>query len=274
MASLDATDGLPRTFEERTPDGRTLRYCLYGPADGFPVVFHSGSPGTRWKRPDGAAAAAASRVRLLVLDRPGYGGSTRRPGRSVADVVADTRRVTTAQGWDRFAVAGGSGGGPHALACAAALPGQVIRCAVTGSISPPDTSGPRPAEDDPDVRRNLTSWLAARGETEVRAVVEDLADQIMAGGDPAAMARLRATFVDSHDGWVDDNVAFAHPWGFDLADITVAVGLWFGTRDTRSRDHAGWLQTAIGHAETHPYPGGHLQPDAVYRRMLTWLRLP
>ncbi len=273
-----------------------LRYCLYGPADGFPVVFHSGSPGSRWKRPDVVAATAASGVRLLVLDRPGYGGSTRRPGRSVADVVADVRRVTAAQGWGRFAVAGGSGGGPHALACAAGLPAQVTRCAVVGGISPPDTSGPRPDGDEPDVRRSLTSWLAARGEAHLRPLVEDLAGQVMAGiaagapefppdpdaprdtdtrpalGDPAAMARLRATFVDSHDGWVDDNIAFAHPWGFDLADITVPVGLWFGTRDTRGGDHARWLHAAVPHAELHEYVGGHLQPDVAYRQLLTWLR--
>ncbi len=88
------------------------------------------------------------------------------------------------------------------------------------------------------------------------------------------MARLRATFVNSHDGWVDDNnVASANPWGFDLAAITVPVSLCFATRDTRARAHARWLQAAIGHAEVHEYPGGHLQPDAVYRQMLGWLRL-
>jgi len=92
--------------------------------------------------------------------------------------------------------------------------------------------------------------------------------------DPAAMARLRATFVDSYDGWVDDSVAFVHPWGFDLAAITAPVSLWFGTRATRARDHAGWLQADIPHAQTQLYPGGHLQPDAVHRQMLGWLRLP
>lgn len=296
MADDEAAGGLPWTLEERTPDGRVLRYCLYGPVDGFPVVFHSGSPGTRWKRPDVVAGTAASGIRLLVLDRPGYGGSTRRRGRSVADVVTDVECVTAARGWDRFAVAGGSGGGPHALACAAGLPGRVTRCAVAGAISPPDTSGPRPAADDPDSRRNPTSWLAARGEDQIRPLIGDLADQVMAGiaagapefppdpetpraadtqpalDDPAAMARLRATFVDSHDGWVDDNIAFARPWGFDLADITVPVSLWLGTTDPRGRDHARWLHTAIPHAELREYPGGHLQPDATYRQMLTWLR--
>jgi len=67
---------------------------------------------------------------------------------------------------------------------------------------------------------------------------------------------------------------YAHLRGFDLAAITAPVGLWFATRDIRSRDHAGWLQDAIPHAETHPYPGGHLQRDAVYRPMVGWLRLP
>lgn len=235
-------------------------------------------------------------MRLLVLDRPGYGGSTRQRGRSVADVVEDVCGVVAAQGWHQFAVAGGSGGGPHALACAARLPDRITRCAVVGSISPPDTSGPRPADDEPDVRRNVTSWLAARGEAEIRPLVERMAQQIMAavtsGGpefppdpdfpieadsepalhDPAAMARLRATFVDSHDGWVDDNLAFAQPWGFELSTITVPVTLWFGTKDARSRDHARWLKACIPHAQMREYPGGHLQNDGAYREMLAWLK--
>lgn len=118
------------------PDGRILRYALYGPADGVPLISHSGSPSTRCKRPDAAAAMEQPGLRLLVPGRPGYGGSTRRPGRGVADVVADVRLPADAQGWDRYAVIGASGGGPHALACAALLPDRVTRCAVVGGIRP------------------------------------------------------------------------------------------------------------------------------------------
>ncbi len=165
-----------------------------------------------------------------------------------------------------------------------------------GSTSPPDTSGPCPASDEPDVRRNLTSWLAAHeGEAGIRRRVEAVTAQIMTGvdagapelppgpddpvsadagpaaDDPAAMARLRATFVDSHDGWVDDLIALAGPWGSVLAEISVPVSLWWGTRDDRGRDHAAWLTAAVPHAEPHGYPGGHLQPADSWSQTLRWL---
>jgi hypothetical protein len=70
------------TRELRLPDGRILTYCMYGPEDGEPVVFQFGTPGTRFLAPDRISAIDTVGVRLLVADRPGYGGSTRLPGRS------------------------------------------------------------------------------------------------------------------------------------------------------------------------------------------------
>ncbi|GAA1540914.1 alpha/beta hydrolase [Kribbella lupini] len=276
-----------------TPDGRLVAFSLYGAPDGVPVVFHTGSPSTRWRRPDVVRATAECGVRLLTFDRPGYGESTRLVGRSIADVVADVRLLADAQGWDRFAVAGGSGGGPHALACAALMPERVIRCAVIGGIAPPLVDGPEPGEDEEDPRRNRTSWLAAHGGDEaLRPGVEETAQQIMAlieaGGpeippgpgeavgppaleDPEAMARVRATFVDSHDGWIDDNLAFAQDWGFELGAIEVPVSLWFGSASERDRQQAAHLAAAIPAAESIEYAGGHIQNNAEYRRMLGWL---
>jgi pimeloyl-ACP methyl ester carboxylesterase len=277
-----------------TPDGRTVGYSLYGDPDGVPVVFHTGTPSTRWRRPDVVRATAESGIRLLTFDRPGYAESTRLVGRSVADVAADVRVLADAQGWERFAVAGGSGGGPHALACAALMPDRVVRCAVVGGNAPPLVDGPEPAEDDADdPRRDRTMWLAAhRGEEALRPGMEETARQIMAlieaGGpefppgpneppgppaleDPEAMARVRATFVHSHDGWVDDNLAFARDWGFALSAIEVPVSLWFGSVGERDRRQAAHLAAAIPSAERIEYVGGHIQNDAEYRRMLAWL---
>ncbi|ONI67921.1 hypothetical protein BWI15_33180 [Kribbella sp. ALI-6-A] len=280
-----------------TPDGRTVAYSLYGEPGGVPVVFHGGSPSTRWKRPDVVRATEQCGIRLLTFDRPGYGESTRQVGRSVADVVADVRLLAEAQGWDRFAVAGGSGGGPHALACAALLPESVTRCAVVSGIAPPLVDGPEPSEDEEDPRRNRTSWLAAHGgEAALRPEVEETAREIMAliaaggpefppdphspeggtAGPPArddadAMARLRATFVDSHDGWIDDNLAFARDWGFALGGIEVPVSLWCGSADERGGRQAAHLASAIPHASSYQYAGGHMLNDAAYRRVLTWV---
>src|SRR5262249_51798455 len=148
-------------------------------------------PSSRWKRPDLIAAMERSTLRLLVYDRPGYGGSTRRPGRAVADAAADTRSLADAYGWDRFAGFGGSGGGPHALACAALLADRVTRCAVLAGIKPGE---PRDL-DETTLRPQLAS------------VAADIMAKIEAGGpeapgapgpaartDPDAMARIRATF--------------------------------------------------------------------------------
>jgi pimeloyl-ACP methyl ester carboxylesterase len=274
---------------------RIVRYTVYGSANGVPAMSFGGSPSTRWKRPDAVEAISSSGLWMVMPDRPGYGCSTRQPGRTVASVVADAVAVADALGWERFAVTGGSGGGPHALACAALLPDRVTRCAVTGSNAPPLVDGPEPTADEEaaDPRRNRTSWIAAHGD--LRPMLEETAKTIMAavdaGGpeippdpgmppgpparaDPEAMARLTATFVTSHDGWLDDHLAFAAPWGFDLGDIRVPVSLWYGSADERAGKYADILATTIPQAERHPYAGGHIPPTNAYRALLNWLKLP
>jgi hypothetical protein len=88
--------------------------------------------------------------------------------------------------------------------------------------------------------------------------------------DADAMARLTATFITSHDGWLDDHVAFAQDWGFALSDIRVPVSVWYGPGDEPA---AKVLLGEIPGAEPHPYTGGHIQPENVYREMLRWLTL-
>ena len=106
-------------------DGRRLDVRVSGPADGVSLVFHHGTPGAA--PPYGALERAAHQrgLRLITTSRPGYGDSDRHRGRSIADVTGDLAQVLTALGIERCLVAGWSGGGPHALACAARLPGTV-----------------------------------------------------------------------------------------------------------------------------------------------------
>ena len=131
----------PATLELSLGDDRTLTYCLYGPDEGAPVLFHYGTPGVRLLAPQAVHAAVRRGVRLLVLDRPGYGGSSRQRDRRVADVVACIARLADTLGWDRFATWGGSGGAPHALACAALLSDRVRRCASVVGPAPFDAEG-------------------------------------------------------------------------------------------------------------------------------------
>ena len=273
---------------------RMLMYAVYGTAGGVPALSFGGTPSTRWKRPEVVATIEASGLWMVMPDRPGYGGSTRQPGRSVASVASDAAALADSLGWDHFAVTGGSGGGPHALACAALLPDRVTRCAVTASNAPPIVDGPEPteAEEQADPRRNRTSWLAVHGD--LRPGLEETARSIMAaveaGGpefppdpgappgppareDPKAVARLTATFVTSHDGWIDNHIAFANPWGFDLGAIEVPVSLWHGSADDRAGKYADLLAAAIPHAERRYYVGGHIPPANAYRELLQWLTL-
>lgn len=262
---------LPTTSELIRTDGTVLRYCLYGRADGYPVVSHSGSPSSRWKWPTLIESMRQSKLRLLVYDRPGYGGSTRRRGRTVADAAEDVRVLVDAHGWDRFAVFGGSGGGPHALACAALLADRVTRCAVLSGVKPGDPDAP--PRDEAALRSQLTK------------VAAEIMGRIDAGGpelptepgppardDPDAMARLRATFVEGMDGWVDDSLAFAQPWGFELATIAMPVGIWRGTDDPHvSAEHSDYLLAQIATAQGHVYRGGHLPDAEVYHEIYDWL---
>jgi pimeloyl-ACP methyl ester carboxylesterase len=254
-------------------DGRTLRFCLYGPVDGVPVIELYGTPSTRLRRPDQVAAMEQSGVRVLVTDRPGYGGSTRQPGRTVSDVARDIEVLADSQGWKRFAVVGGSGGGPHALACAALLPDRVTRCAVLSGIRPQAATLP-PEEV---LRKQLTQLGA------------DILAQVEAGGpeypgappgppawdNPAARARLVATFADSLDGWYDDKVAFAQPWGFAPQSIRVPVGIWYGSHDQHvPESDAQWLLDNVPTAQGHQFAGGHIPTSATLVDVHTWVSSP
>lgn len=225
--------------------GRVLRFCLYGPVGGVPVVELYGTPSTRLRRPDQVAAMEESGVRVLMADRPGYGGSTRQPGRTVADFVRDVEVLADSQGWERFAVVGGSGGGPHALACAALLAERVTRCAVLSGVRPRVVTLP-PEED-------------FRGQ--LKQLGSDILAQVEAGGpeypgappgppawdDPDARARLMTTFADSLDGWYDDQVALSQPWGSPRR--ASASRSAFGTGRTTSSFprtmHGGYLRTFL-----------------------------
>jgi pimeloyl-ACP methyl ester carboxylesterase len=278
-------------------DGRILEFRVSGPPDGLPLVFHHGTPGTRPSR--GLERAVHERgLRLVTISRPGYGGSTRRPGRAVVDVVADTAAVLRSIGASRCLIAGWSGGGPHALACAARLPG-VIGALIIAGLAPADSLDFL-AGMSPD---NRDEWTAAfHGEAELRAYVEPVAPALMAepsddpepgdelpaadtagderpaadvAGDelPAAdVAALTGEFAEDLtaanrdglrlgvDGWVDDELAFTKPWGFDPAEIDLPVTIWHGTEDRNVPfPHGRRLADHVRNASLHPADGeGHL----------------
>lgn len=285
----------PQTI--RLSGGRNLGYCLYGPGDGVPVVFFYGTPGTMFLAPDRLVPVDELGIRLLVADRPGYGVSTRLPGRSIASVADDLAVLADHLGWDRFAVWGACGGGPHALACAARMGDRVTCCASVVSPAPFDAEG--------------LDWLAGMsalnveeftralaGETAYRPMAEHLARDAVTtterGGlavadgydlaesdravltaqarSPGHLFRTKAAYTGGIDGCVDDVLALTRPWNFDVATIRVPVSIWFGPDDALCpRAHTDWLAEHIPGAEARELPGGHVLDLTSLRRLYTWL---
>jgi pimeloyl-ACP methyl ester carboxylesterase len=262
----------------RTHDGRTLAIELAGDADGFPVLVHFGTPNTRHLYPPEAADAASRGLKLIGYNRPGYGESTRHPGRTVADCVADVRAICAELGIDRLAMWGASGGGPHVLACAALLPGMVTAVASLASVTPypaegldwfdgigeHNGAGFKLALSDPQAERaamekERAELLAAPPEALTNALTEV----------PVGMLDTLAQYVSlafhdglapGVDGYWDDYQAFLKPWGFELADITVPVLLVHGRLDRSVPvSHGEWLAARVPGAEVRFFANeGHL----------------
>ena len=283
-------------------DGRTLTFAEWGDPAGFPVFSLHGTPGSRFARHYDESAYSEAGARVVTYDRPGYGGSDRHPGRRVVDCVADVVAIADTLGIERFSVIGGSGGGPHALAVAACLPERVNRATCAVGIVPYDTVDFDWFEGMDPLNVKEMGWalqgeevLAPELEREAAETVERVAD------DPAKVIgdewnlpeadRAELARTERHDvirqsvseafrtgvwGWVDDDLCFVQPWGFDIAEIRVPTRVIYGSTDVLvPRTHGEWLARNVPGAEVVVEEDhGHIpDPDLVAERY-GWLVRP
>jgi pimeloyl-ACP methyl ester carboxylesterase len=264
------------------PDGRLLDVRVSGPENGLPLVFHHGTPSAATPMRAFDAAAAERGFLVVAASRPGYGSSTRHPGRRIVDVVDDTNAVLDSLGLERCVVAGWSGGGPHALACAARLD-RTIGALLIAGVAPYDAPGLEflagMGEDNHD-----EFGAALTGEPELRAYLEEARLELKdatADGVIASMESLlpevdRAVLTDEFgedmaasmreavrigiDGWLDDDFAFVSPWGFELDEIRVPTTIWQGSEDLMVPfAHGQWLGRTLPGVTAHLEQGdGHL----------------
>jgi pimeloyl-ACP methyl ester carboxylesterase len=264
-------------------DGRSLDIQVSGPQDGTPLVMHHGTPGSLVRFRVIEEAVHGRGLRLVTYSRAGCGASTRMTGRSVADVAADLEAVLDHIGAQRCLILGWSGGGPHALASAALLPGRVLAATTLASVAPYDADGLDFLAGMGE--GNIEEFGAAiAGEKEISAALDEEAAQLRAAGtedvvesmstllpdvDRAALAgeagdELTVQIAEGvrlgASGWIDDDLAFVKSWGFAVEEITVPVYLWQGDKDLMVPfEHGRWLADRIPRSVAHLLPGeGHI----------------
>jgi pimeloyl-ACP methyl ester carboxylesterase len=265
-------------------DGPTLRAHDTGPdpAATLALFWHHGSPQTGALLEPLVTAAAERGIRLQSYGRPSYGGSTPNPGRDVASAAAEVERIADAFGIGPFAVMGASGGGPHALACAALLPDRVTGVVCLASPAPltddfdwfdgmVDPGGPRAAMEGREARARYAETEEFDPESFTPADWAALSD---AGAWSSLGADVGRASAAGPDGLIDDDVALVSPWGFEVSQITAPVLLVQGGQDrVIPPAHADWLLRHVPRSELWLRPGdGHISILDACPVAMDWLR--
>ncbi len=270
-------------------DARRLAYAEWGEPAGYPMIFFHGSPSGRLlHHPDPQVYEG---VRWITVDRPGYGGSERQPRRRLLDWPQDVAALADHLGLETFGVVGLSGGGPHALVCAHAMPRRVRRAAIVSGmgILTPETLrrlfperrlGVRIARWTPWLLRPLIALTANPHHAErahARVVAQCPSDRsILLRPDVREM--LIANWTDANGsglhGFASDACIFARPWGFDPAAIQTSLRFWHGDSDESVPiDMARALASTVPNASLEVISGaGHFLFFDRFRDIVGWVK--
>ncbi len=273
------------SFTVRLPDGRVIAVEEYGNPAGPVVLYFHGWPASRLE----AGLIPDLPVRLLALDRPGYGRSSPKPGRTLLDWPQDVADVADRLGIGRFYVVGLSGGAPYAVACAYALPDRVRAAGLVCPVPPAHGVHPRApgvghlyrlgrhpvlahrlfSVIRPLLRRRIITPRTMVGDALPSADRECLDRETLSG-----LARVwREGIGRSVQGALSDAKIYAAPWRIPLGDISVPVDLWYGSEDSLIPLHALAPLEAIPGLRLHIVPNeGHYSLAIRHAaRMLQWL---
>lgn len=251
-------------------DGRTLGYDEYGDPEGKPLLYCHGFPASRLEAELTATAAARIGVRTIAADRPGFGVSDVKPGRTILDWADDVTELADALGFDRFPILGVSGGGPYALACARRIPRRLTAVGIVGALGPLAGTGLLAGMRWP---ARLFFGLARRSPGLLRLVLKDLLGPFLRKQPAATMsllsvaapaadrtvlarpevkrilaASMKEAFRDGVRGAMAELDLYIRPWGFVPAEVFETVHLWHGTADaTVPPAHGRYLAAALPH---------------------------
>lgn len=265
------------------PDGRSLDIRINGPEGGPVLVFHHGTPGSVLPRRKMVEQAAERGMRLVTYSRAGYGDSTRREGRTVADVADDVTAILDHLGVEKAMTAGWSGGGPHALATGAVLPDRITGVLSIAGVAPYSAEGldflggmgegnieefGAALDGEGKLRPMLEGMRAELKDATPDAILGELSTllpdvdrkEVTADAGEEMAANFREALKNGVDGWADDDLAFTRSWGFDLDSITVPTFVWQGSADLMVPfAHGQWLAANVPGATAHLLEGeGHL----------------
>jgi pimeloyl-ACP methyl ester carboxylesterase len=283
-------------------DGRTLTVAQWGDLGGYPVFSLHGTPGSRLGRHYDESAYIEVGARVIAYDRPGYGGSDRHRGRRVVDCVSDVADIADALKVERFAVTGGSGGGPHSLALAACLPARVIRASCDVGVVPFETPEFDWFEGMDPLNVREFEWALEGEEVLAREYGREAAEMLervaadpskvlgedwqLSETDRAQLAKserhevvrqmISEAFREGVWGIVDDMLCITKPWGFDVAEIRVPTRIMYGLTDVLvPRQHGDWLARNVPNAEVViDEEAGHVPDSARVTEHYRWLVEP